>query len=184
MADAPQLELSHIGIFATDVDKMQRFYTRVLGMTVTDEGDLNGGKLVFLSRDARDHHQVVIVEGRQPDMGTVINQISFRCAGLDDMKKAHRMLTDDPEVHRLDPVDHGNAWSIYFWDPEGNRLEFFMDTPWYINQPHRHAMDFTLADEEIYRRSEEHAREDSGFEPVEDWRARIAAKINAEAVEA
>lgn len=177
MADALQIQLSHIGIFATDVERMKEFYCRVLGMTVTDEGDLHGTKLVFLSRDPRDHHQIAIVEGRQPDMGTVINQISFKCSGLGDMKAAWRNLSADPDVHKLDPVDHGNAWSIYFWDPEGNRLEFFMDTPWYVNQPHRIAMDFTLPDAEIYRLSEEHVRSDPSFEPVEDWRAKVAKEM-------
>jgi catechol 2,3-dioxygenase len=33
------------------------------------------------------------------------------------------------------PASHGLAWSIYANDPEGNRLEFFVDTDWYIKQP-------------------------------------------------
>ena len=32
-------------------------------------------------------------------------------------------------------MDHGNAWSLYFRDPEGNRLEVFCDTQWYVEQP-------------------------------------------------
>ena len=32
-------------------------------------------------------------------------------------------------------MNHGNAWSVYFRDPEGNRIEIFCDTEWYIEQP-------------------------------------------------
>ena len=74
-------------------------------------------------------------------------------------------------------TDHGNAWSVYFWDFEGNRLEGFMDTPWYINQPHRYELDLSLSDEEIYRRSEEHAKSDPTFRPIEDWRAAISKEL-------
>lgn len=171
MTDVPKLEMSHVGIFVTDPDRLKGFYTRVLGLQITDDGLFDGVRLVFMSGSPRDHHQVVLVEGRSPDAPTTVNQLSFRCAGLAEMKRVHALLTDDADVDRMETVDHGNAWSIYFWDPEGNRLEVFMDTPWYIDQPHRIEMDLTLSDEEIYRRSEEHVRADASFRTVEDWRA-------------
>lgn len=30
------------------------------------------------------------------------------------------------------PRNHGNAWSIYFADPEGNRIELYTPSPWYV----------------------------------------------------
>ena len=41
----------------------------------------------------------------------------------------------------LGPVTHGNALSVYFLDPEGNRVELLIDTPWYVPQPHRLVVD-------------------------------------------
>jgi catechol-2,3-dioxygenase len=32
-------------------------------------------------------------------------------------------------------ASHGNAWSVYLNDPEGNYLEFFVDTDWHVQQP-------------------------------------------------
>ena len=56
----PAFAFSHMGMFVADVARMRDFYTRVLGFTVTDEGETEvQGKLigfVFLSRDSRDHH--------------------------------------------------------------------------------------------------------------------------------
>ena len=40
VARVPRLSFSHMGIFVTDVARMQDFYTRVLGFTVTDGGEL------------------------------------------------------------------------------------------------------------------------------------------------
>ena len=53
------------------------------------------------------------------------------------------------KVDGIDSVDHGNAWSVYFLGPEGNRIEFFCDTPRYTAYPHRVLLDFSLSDREI-----------------------------------
>jgi catechol 2,3-dioxygenase-like lactoylglutathione lyase family enzyme len=63
--------LSHFGIDVTDVDRMADFYTRVLGLLVSDRGPLeNGPTLVFLSRNPDEHHQLVLVSGRRPAAAT------------------------------------------------------------------------------------------------------------------
>lgn len=41
-------------------------------------------------------------------------------------------------------IPDSNAISIYARDPEGNRLEIFIDTPWYVDQPMRVPVDFGL----------------------------------------
>jgi catechol 2,3-dioxygenase len=61
--EAPNLMFSHLGIACSDMAKMEDFYTRVLGFTVTDRGDAAGMSLVFMSRDPNDHHQVILVWG-------------------------------------------------------------------------------------------------------------------------
>jgi len=78
----PPLEFSHIGFFVTDLDKTQDFYTRVLGFPITDEGLLGTQRLTFLSRNPKEHHQVVLVEGRPRTLPfNVINQISWMKGG-------------------------------------------------------------------------------------------------------
>ena len=54
-------------------------------------------------------------------------------------------------IKDIDPVDHGTALSIYFPDPEGNRIEIYMATPWYIKQPHRQLIDFNKSDVELLK---------------------------------
>jgi hypothetical protein len=37
---------------------------------------------------------------------------------------------------RVLPLNHGNALSVHFADPEGNTVEIYVDMPFYIAQPH------------------------------------------------
>lgn len=178
MSGLPKFEISHIGIYVFDMEKMVDFYTRVLGYTVTDGGPFGKGKgnMTFMSRDARDHHQIVLGTGRPEGSPSTINQISFRVDGLPELRQARQKLLDEG-VTKLDPAHHGNAWSVYFPDPEGNRLEFFCDTPWYVAQPRRDFLDFDLSDEEIYARTKAGIEDEESFEDFADWRRKIATEM-------
>ena len=172
MPDLPKWELSHIGIFVTDMDRMRDFYTRLLGFKVMDAGKLRSGlRLTFLSKDPKDHHQIVLVAGREKGTRSTINQITFRVASIKEVRVMHDILVAS-KVDGIDPVDHGNAWSVYFLDPEGNRLEFFCDTPWYVAQPRRERLDFSLSDAEIEEKTRKSLADDPTTVPFAEWRDR------------
>ena len=179
----PAFQFSHMGMFVADLARMRDFYTRVLGFTVTDSGDLDTprGRLqfVFLSRDPKDHHQIVLATGRPSELPfNPINQISFRMADFSGLREMYRRVVKE-EVKELYPVSHGNALSVYFHDPEGNRIELFVDTPWYVKQPLRVPMDMQMSDDELWTWAEAEARKQPGFQPVEDWRAEMARRMDA-----
>lgn len=174
------LSFSHVGLFVTDLDRMLDFYTGLLGFRVTDRGRLGEAGIAFLSRDPREHHQVVLVEGRPPDAeAKVVNQVSFRAASLADLKAFHRRIAAEPGL-ALDPVNHGTAWSLYFPDPEGNRLEVFADTGWYTTQPYREFLDLTRPEERIRAETEALCRSRPGFKPITAWRAAMAEDLGAD----
>jgi catechol-2,3-dioxygenase len=173
----PDIRFSHVGIFVTDLGKMEDFYTRVLGFVATDRGPLRGRELVFLSRDPDEHHQVVLVSGRPADVPfNVVNQISFKLPGLEDLKKAHAALVAEG-VEELRPVTHGNAWSVYFADPEGNRIELFVDSPWHTPQPYAEPLDLSGSVEAIARATEEECRRRPGFRSREEWRQELVTRL-------
>ena len=177
MASVPEFSFSHMGMFVTDAARMEDFYTRVLGFAVTDRGMLGPTALVFLSRDPREHHQIVLASGRPPAAGfNPINQISFRMADFAGLREMHRRLQQEG-VAELAPVSHGNALSVYFRDPEKNRIELFVDTPWYVQQPLRIPMDMKLSDAELWRWAEAEARRSPGFMPIEEWRAGLSRTL-------
>lgn len=178
----PMLKFSHIGLVASDVDLMARFYVDVLGFAVTDKGDFGAMQVVFMSRDPGEHHQIVLTNGRpsnipmntvNPDYGPVIQQISFKMPSLADLRDMKSRL-EQGGATGITSAAHGNAWSLYAHDPEGNYIEFFVDTDWYASQPFYVPLDLSKTDEEIERETEEMCRVSPGFKPAEQWRADIA----------
>jgi catechol 2,3-dioxygenase-like lactoylglutathione lyase family enzyme len=61
MTKRPKLSFSHMGIFVSDINKMVDFYTRVLGLVVSDRGIVQDGRdMAFMTLDPREHHQVAL----------------------------------------------------------------------------------------------------------------------------
>ena len=75
------------------------------------------------------------------------------------------------------PMNHGNALSVYFADPEGNTVETYIDMPFYISQPHGDPLDLSLDDDAILRETEAICRRDPSFMPIDQWQARFVQKI-------
>jgi catechol 2,3-dioxygenase len=182
----PNIKFSHMGFSVKDIVKSEDFYTRVLGFTVTDRGNVLGMDLVFLSRDPNDHHQIVLASGKPDNIppnpfdrqfGSVINQISFNVASLADLRDIYGILQSE-NVQSIMPANHGIAWSIYCHDPEGNNLEFFVDTDWYFPQPFLVPLDFNQSDEEILAVTEDICLKQEGCEQYKNWRARFAKVMN------
>jgi catechol 2,3-dioxygenase len=173
------LAFSHLGFFVRDLEKMSAFYKRVLGFVETDRGVVRGMPIVFLSRDPREHHQIVLVEGRTGSLDDrVLNQISLRVGSLQDLRDLNASIAAEPEVSDINPVSHGNAWSVYFRDPEGNRIEVFTDSPWYVEQPMLQPLDLSQSDDEILEATRAAISTSPKFRPVEEWRADFARKLD------
>ncbi len=178
MTGTPVVQFSHVGLYVGDLPRMERFYTEFLGFLATDRGELGATRLVFLSRDPREHHQIVLVSGRPDDARfSTVNQISFRARDLAALR--HFQLNAARHgAADVQPVTHGCALSVYLRDPEGNRLELFVDTPWYVTQPLREPMDLSLPDEELWRWAEERARSLPGFRSAAQWQRDFAERLD------
>ena len=180
MAKAPAVHFSHFGIFVFDLPKMEAFYTDILGFVRSDAGVVRGTQnLVFLTRDPREHHQIVLCEGRTVAVGeALINQISLRTGSLDELRAIHAAASAHPDADNINPVNHVVAFSVYFTDPEGNRIEVFADSPWYATQPHIEPLDLSLSNEQILADTEARFKDDPSFQPIEQWRTAFAAQLN------
>ncbi|MBI4609477.1 MAG: VOC family protein [Candidatus Rokubacteria bacterium] len=174
------VSFSHFGIHVTDLARMEDFYTRVLDLLVTDRGALRDGPtLVFLSRDPDQHHQMVLVTGRPPGAGyNVVNQISFKLPMLADLKAMYTRVREE-RVKEFRIVTHGNAWSVYFADPEGNRVELFVDTPWHTPQPFAEPFDIEAPVEAILEETEALCRSRPGFASRAEWRKAQVQRMSA-----
>jgi hypothetical protein len=77
----------------------------------------------------------------------------------------------------LGPITHGNALSSYFLDPEGNRVELLIGTPWYVPQPCRIPVDLSLPDDELWASIERQLSRLPGFMSHEAWTEDIRRKL-------
>jgi len=139
--------LGHLGFYVKDVERSVAFYRDVLGMTVSDRSPRGS---VFMTAQDRlaEHHELLIAPGRQDGMANTIQQISFRCASLADVKDFYRLFLERKvPIQRI--VTHGNTVSIYFEDPDGNSVEVYWPTRIDVPQPFGKPVDLTKSDEEI-----------------------------------
>ena len=162
------LLLSHLELYARDIGRMEDFYTRCLGFVVTDRG-AGPDALVFLSRDPREHHQLVLnPSGSGLAAKGSVDHVAFRVVSLGNLRAVHSALLGDASTD-VETVSHGTTWSVYFRDPEGNRLEVFVDTPWYVPQPCRFPIDLALDDDDLREFTKSRIKSMTGFQPVEVW---------------
>ncbi len=70
----------------------------------------------------------MLFDGKPADLPyNPVNQISYRldlarhAEGLPPDAESRKRITE----HRV--TDHGNAWALYFKDPEGNPVELYVD---------------------------------------------------------
>jgi catechol 2,3-dioxygenase-like lactoylglutathione lyase family enzyme len=132
----PDAQLTHVGIYVQDLEGMVDFYCRTLGLLLNDLGELYGRRLAFLSRTPNEHHQVVLAHDPQRAASgeSSLNQVSFRVADLTALCQMFRALSP-LGLPGMEGRHHGNSWSFYFLDPEGNKIEIYAVTPWQVAQP-------------------------------------------------
>jgi len=182
MTSAPRAHFSHVGFHVHDLDAMVAFYTELLGLEVTDSGTLNipgNPRVAFLSSDPREHHQIALVEGRNDAgiEGGILNQISFRVDGLEDLRRM-QAAAEQHGVTQFLPISHGNAWSLYFKDPEGNAVEVFAGSPFHVRQPLTEGLDLSLTDDEIVAETRRRYEDRPDFGAAKDWSAAFAKRID------
>ncbi len=179
MATGLRLEVAHAVIYVHDADTMIAFYRDTLGFEVTDRGPLGADEIVFLSQNANDHHQVAFITGRdRPDPSNSVHHVAFRSGGtLDDLKTLNKTLQADASVTQIMPLTHGNAWSVYFRDPEFNGVEVFIDTPWHVRQPQGEPLDLDKPNDEIVEATRAHFATEPEFGPIDDFYRRRAEHL-------
>jgi catechol 2,3-dioxygenase len=176
MTSSIDTAFAHMGLYVTECAPMERFYCSLLGFVVTDRGQIGESEFVFLSRDPNEHHQIVLASGRTPGTVSTVQQISFRTHDLTSLKVFHQRLAAEG-AKSIVPLSHGNAWSVYFADPDGNRLEVYTETPWHVAQPLREPLDLTRPEAEIIAATEALCRARPGFRPRAEWRREMAQRM-------
>ena len=178
-AATPRLSLSHATLNVTRFDDTLKFYCDVLGFHLTNHGDIpGGGRMAFISQDPGDHHQIAIVEAPEvPERGFVMaDHLAFRTGSLDDLRILRDRLTA-AGIDPILPINHGNAWSLYFSDPEGNGLECFVDSPFHVAQPFADGFDLDQSDEDIVDATRARIESEPEFQSMAEWSESFKARL-------
>ena len=154
MTSLPNAQLTHVGLFVRNLKLMTDFYCHTLGMVVTDSGPFGNRELAFLSRSPDEHHQLVMIHDPALKGGmSALSQISFRLENLEALRTFYAFLSAE-KAPDLEGRNHGNSWSLYFFDPERNKIEIYVPTPWQLSQPWRAPLNLTqlpIFDHLLYR---------------------------------
>ena len=120
-------KLGHIVLKVRDAAVSRDFYTRTLGLKVSHE-DLERGA-VFLSF-GREHHELALFQLATGDAPSAaqpgLHHMAWRLDTFEELKEAYRELkTIGVPVEST--IEHNVSRSIYFHDPDGNRVELYCD---------------------------------------------------------
>ncbi len=170
--------ISHVVISCFDFGTMLAYYTEILGFQLSDIGKIGSNDICFLTFDPQaEHHQLALTGGRQGQPGEgALNHVCFRLASYRDLQARHTML-GELGASGIRATHHGSWLSVYSLDPEGNRIEFRWDMPWYVGQPFGRPLDLSLTEDAIKRATLEEHKDNPRFQPIEAWRDKAEAKL-------
>jgi catechol 2,3-dioxygenase len=120
-------KLGHVVLKVRDAAKSKEFYVKTLGLKVAHE-DLKRGT-VFLSFGT-EHHDLAVFQmasGEAPSAEQPgLHHMAWQLASFDELRDAHReLLALGVPIEAT--TEHNVTRSIYFPDPDGNRVELYCD---------------------------------------------------------
>jgi catechol 2,3-dioxygenase len=119
--------LGHVVLNVRDAAKSKEFYTRTLGLRVAHE-DLARGT-VFLSF-GREHHDLALFQmatGEPPDASQPgLHHMAWQLGNFEELQAAYKELKAIG-VPVESTIEHNVTRSVYFRDPDGNRVELYCD---------------------------------------------------------
>ena len=123
--------VGHLVLRVKDVERSKRFFEKVMGFPVVAQNERG---MVFFSTDVKDnHHMLAIMPGKEgaamPTRDQIgMQHVSFELGSFAELQQAWRVLKEN-NVEIDHTVYHGVSKSVYFYDPDGNQLELYVNVP-------------------------------------------------------
>jgi catechol-2,3-dioxygenase len=117
--------LGHVVLKVRDAQRSKDFYVRTLGLKVSYDSP----GAVFLSF-GEVHHELALFQlatGETPaDAQPGLHHVAWQLGSFAELQAAHRELREIG-IPVESTVEHNVTRSVYFPDPDGNRVELFCD---------------------------------------------------------
>ena len=119
--------LGHVVLKVSDQKRAEEFYSGLLGLPLVARFDSR--RMSFFSLG--DHHDFAVAavgkDATGPDEnGIGLQHVAFKIGDTVDALKDAKTELEAAGV-KVTPIDHGVTQSLYFHDPDGNRLEIYVD---------------------------------------------------------
>ena len=116
--------VGHLVLNVKDLAASTKFYTEIMGFQISRSREtgtfLTCGKI---------HHDIALFQAPEGALPVTegqlgLNHYAVQVEGMADLKQAYQEVKE--KGVKLDHnTDHGMTSSIYFFDPDGNRIEYF-----------------------------------------------------------
>jgi catechol 2,3-dioxygenase len=126
----PRVDIGHVHLKVSDIDRALGFYRDVLGFEVTQR---YGDEAAFLSAGGYHHHLGLNTwesrGGSAPSPGTTgLYHVAIRYPDRATLGDALRRILE-AGIPVSGATDHGVSEAIYLRDPDGNGIELYRDRP-------------------------------------------------------
>jgi catechol 2,3-dioxygenase-like lactoylglutathione lyase family enzyme len=121
-------KIGHLVYEVSDVERSRKFWTEMLGFTVSDTNEFG---MVFL-RTASDHHTIALTPGKgkknRATDGLKVDHLALEVANIDELLAARAFLKANgvPVVWEGRRGPGGN-YSVHCHDPDGYDFELYCD---------------------------------------------------------
>ncbi|SVA88916.1 uncharacterized protein METZ01_LOCUS141770, partial [marine metagenome] len=115
-------KFAHFVLRVRDIEKSIDWYQKVLGMTIVHDA----GNLAFMTYDD-EHHRLALaktpVETETVRGSPGLDHVAYTLTTLGELLGTYVRLKS-LDIEPVWPVNHGLTTSLYYADPDGNRVEF------------------------------------------------------------
>lgn len=124
-ADTPVsiARFAHFVLRVRNLKASADWYTKVLGMKLVHDA---GGKLAFFTYDD-EHHRLALaetpVQAERVRGAPGLDHVAYTLESLGDLLATYKRLKG-LDILPAWPINHGLTTSLYYEDPDGNRVEF------------------------------------------------------------
>jgi catechol-2,3-dioxygenase len=116
------LKFAHFVLRVSDMAQSVAWYTTVLGMKIVHQNPM----LTFMTYDD-EHHRMAMVQtqgdAQAPKGAPGLDHVAYTLGSLEELLATYKRLKQQ-DVLPVWPINHGLTTSMYYADPDGNRVEF------------------------------------------------------------